>query len=188
MPGVSEQQVPTGQSPPARAGRGRQTALDMVRSLALVLVAVGALVLLVPRPSEPIRQPVDVASAVAQAQDAGLPVVEPRVPESWYPNAARYARSGPAGTATFHVGYVTPDERFAGVQVARQPGPEWLREVTARGREVGTQDVAGQAWDELLSDDGTRRSLVLQDGEVTTVVTGTATLDDLAGLAQASQG
>lgn len=169
---------------PARPGRRPQTVADMVRSLALVLVGVFALVLLVPRPSEPIRQPVDVAPVAERAAAAGLPAAAPRLPNGWWPNAARFSR-GPDQVQTWHVGYVTPSDRYAGVEMAADATPRWTDAVTADGVEVGTQEIAGSSWTELHAEDGRRRSLLLQDGAVTTVVTGTAGLDELAVLARA---
>lgn len=182
--GVNESptgQPTTGTAAPPR--RGRQTVADMLRSLAVVGVAVAALVLLLPRPAEPLRQPVDVAGAVEVARTAGLDVAVPAVPEDWRPNDARYRERGPAEVPTFHVGYVTGSGEYAGLEVTDAATPQWLEATTARGTEVGTQVVTGRTWSERLSEDGRRRSLVLDDGQRTTVVTGTATMDELVLLA-----
>jgi hypothetical protein len=159
----------------------------MVRSLVLVLAAVLAVVLLVPRPDEPVRQPVDVARAAEAARAAGAPHVVPDVPDGWSPTSARFEPRGPDGVATWHVGYLTTSERYAGLEVAADATPRWVREQTSEGQETGTQEVAGATWRQLLSDDGSRRSLVLEADGVTTVVTGSATLDELAALAAASR-
>lgn len=179
-------QAPT-QPAPARPARGRQTALDMVRSLVLVLAAVLAVVLLVPRPDEPVRQPVDVAVVAQAAAAADAPYAVPDVPDGWSPTSARFDPSGPGGVATWHVGYLTPSQRYAGLEIAAGASPKWLREQTSNGRVTGTQAVAGATWQQLLSDDGSRRSLVLERDGVTTVVTGSASLDELAALAAAAR-
>lgn len=169
--------------PPSRT-RGRQTAWDMVRSLALVLVVVAAAVLLLPRPTEPVRQPVDVPGAAAAAQAAGAPSVVPDVPSDWTPNAARFDATGPDGVPTWHVGYVTAGERYAGVEMTSSATPQWLDDVTGGGVEIGEQVVRSARWREYLSDDGRLRSLVRESAGVTTVVTGTASLDELVVLAE----
>jgi hypothetical protein len=159
----------------------------MVRSLVLVLAAVLAVVLLVPRPDEPVRQPVDVGAAAQAAAAADAPWVDPEVPAGWSPTSARFEPSGPDGVATWHVGYLTPSQRYAAVEMAAGATPRWLREQTSNGRVTGTQQVAGATWQQLLSDDGSRRSLVLELDGVTTVVTGSASLDELAALADATR-
>jgi hypothetical protein len=185
MAGVSTAAGPSeGTAAPAR---GRQTAADMLRSMLLVLAGVLALVLLAPKPDAPVRQPVDVAGTAQQAGAGGLAVV-PELPDGWSPNAARF-RPPPGQTVpTWHVGYVTQSGRYAGLDVARDVTPRWLNQVTSRGEEVGVRAVAGDRWRELVSPDGKRRSLVLEQGDVTTVVTGTAVLDELVVLAEAATG
>lgn len=167
----------------ARPRRGPQTLADMLRSLAVVGVAVAAVVLLLPRPAEPLREPVDVAGAVEVARTAGLQVTAPAVPGDWRPNDARYRDRGPAQVPTFHVGYVTGSGEYAGLEVTDAATPEWFDATTAHGTEVGTRVVEGRVWSERLSEDGRRRSLVLDAGQRATVVTGTATLDELVLLA-----
>jgi hypothetical protein len=178
---------PAAPAPPARRGRGQQTVLDMLRSLALILVAVGALVLIVPRPDKPIRQPVDVAQAADAAQEAGAPAVVPHVPDGWSATSARYEPRGADGVPTFHVGYLTPSETYAGLEVARGATDAWLRQQTSQGEVTGSQDVDGQSWQQRLSSDGKRRSLVHETRGVTVVVTGTASLEELAQLASSAE-
>ena len=165
--------------------RGRQSAADLLRSMLLVLAGVLALVLLAPTPDEPLRQPVDV-EGTAQLAGPDAPVVVPALPDGWSPNAARFAPLPGGSLRTWHVGYVTPSGRYAGLEVVRDATPRWLAQVTSRGEELGVQEVAGERWRELVSADGRRRSLVLERDQVTTVVTGTAVLDELAVLAEAA--
>lgn len=181
MAAVSSAQTET--AAPPRVPR-RQTVADMLRSLAVVLAGVLALVLLAPTPGDPLRQPVDV---VGTAEQAGreAPVVVPELPDDWTPNAARFAPRGGDGVPTWHVGYVTPSGAYAGLEAAEDAPARWLDDVTARGEEVGVVEVGGVRWREMVSPDGGRRSLVRQEGEVTQVVTGTAPLDELVVLAEA---
>lgn len=182
--GVTQPAAPAS-APGGRPPRGRGTGWDMVRSLLVVGAVVAAVVLLIPRPGEPVRQPVDVAAEAALARDqVEFDVVVPDV--GWEPNGAGLEIEGDEAVPTWHVGYVTPSGRYAGVDVAESATASWLREVTSEGVETGTLDVAGAPWVEWVSDDGERRSLVLDADGVTTVVGGTATLDELVELAEAS--
>lgn len=154
--------------------------------MALVLVLVAALVVLLPRPQEQVRQPVDVADAAAAARSAQAPHVVPDLPDGWTATSARFTPQGVDGVPTWHVGYLTPSQRYAGLEVAAGVTPGWLEEQTSEGVDAGARDVAGVSWVERVSPDGARRSLVTERDGVTTVVTGTATLDELVVLAAAA--
>lgn len=180
MSSAAQSEVPA----PSRT-RPRQTVADMVRSLLVVLAGVLALVLLAPTPAEPLRQPVDVAGTAQQAGRQAA-VVVPDLPEGWTPTAARFAPRGDGGVLTWHVGYVTPSGAYAGLEVAEDAPARWLGDVTAGGDEVGSVEVAGLRWRELVSPGSGRRSLVHEDDRLTRVVTGTAPLDELVALAEAA--
>lgn len=175
--------------PPPRRPRARQTAWDMVRSLAVLAVFLVPVLLFVPRPAEVERRPVDVAAVAAGADEADILLPVPDLPSAWEPNAARWDRTGPDGVPTWHVGYVTPAGAYAGLEVARDATRRWLGETTLEGEPAGTQEVAGVTWD-VYSAPGVeprRLSLVREDGGVTTVVTGTAATPELVTLATAVQ-
>ncbi len=166
--------------------RGRQTALDMVRSLAAIGAAVAVVVLLVPRSGEPVVQPVELDAAVAAAEAAGdVPVVRPDLGDDWQLTSAR--RESPDGSvpATWHLGYLSPDEEYVGLEVTREATPSWVQDVTSDGEETTTLDVAGQAWTVLASPEG-RTSLLLEQPDRAVVVTGSAVLDELALMAEAA--
>lgn len=172
-------------------GRGRQTALDMVRSLAVVGAAVAVYVLLVPQPEGAVEQSVDVQQVAAQSSaEADFELVVPELPEGWWSNAALLRADGPEATPTWHIGYVTPSEGYAGLEVALDATAGWVAEQTSEGRADGeaggTIDVAGQEWALLRSTDPARASLVLERDGVTTVVTGSAHIDELRLLAEAA--
>ena len=176
------------QTPSAR--RGRQTTLDMVRSLAVVAAVVAATVLLVPRPDRAITQPVPVEKVAAQsAAQADFDLVVPDLPDGWEPNSVRLGRAGPDGALTWHVGYVTPSGGYAGLEAARDVTPGWVTEQTSEGRpddEADTIDVAGETWQLLRSTEPRRASLVIERSGVTTVVTGSALISELTLLAEAT--
>lgn len=164
----------------------------MVRSLALVGAAVAVLLVLVPRPDRPIEQPVDVAQTAAQAGvDADFPLVVPDVPAGWRATAARAGTDGPEAIWTWHVGYVTGAGEYAGLEVAREVTPGWLREQTSAGtpdEEAPSLAAGGRTWQVLRAEDPARTSLVSATDGVTTVVTGSASLADLVRLAVTATG
>lgn len=171
-----------------KAGRGRGTALSMVWSLAAVLAIVVALLALVPRVNGVTQPPVDVpAAAPAAAQQLGFQPAVPRgLPDTWVSTSVR-TTNATAGVLTWHAGY-TFDGRYAAVEQGRHVPQDWIRAQTNRGRPDGTQQVDGVRWTRILRLDEVQNSLVRTrpDG-VTTVVTGTASYDQLGVLAAALQ-
>ncbi len=158
----------------------------MVRSLAAIGAAVAVVVLLVPRSGEPVVQPVQLDAAVASAEAAGdVPVVEPALDDAWQLTSAR--REPPTGQvpATWHLGYLSPDEEYVGLEVTRESSPPWVQDATTDGQETTTLDVAGRTWTVYSSPDG-RTSLLLEQPDLVIVVTGSAVLDELAVMAEAA--
>lgn len=156
--------------------RGRETALDMVRTLAVVFALVIPLWFFgqsSPGDEQRIR-PVDPTSALQGfVQDTGGPVPS-RTPDGWTPTV-RDVLSTPGVT---RVGYVRGDSY---VEFAGGRGTDWLKELTGKGNPVGTIDVAGTAWRDYRAADGAQ-SLVLTRGGVTVLVGGvreSASLDEL---------
>lgn len=157
--------------------RGRETALDMIRTLVIVFAVVFPLWFFgqaSPSDSKAIR-PVDPASALKGfAQDTGAPV--PTTPEGWVVNVA----TGSPGTV--RVGYVIGDDytEFVGGR-----GPTYLADVTGKGQDKGPVDVNGVVWRDYVSADG-HQSLVRVVKGVTLVVGGIredVTLEQLKTLA-----
>lgn len=171
--------------PPARA-RGAFTGRDVVATLVLMALVVGGVYLLLPQPDSPITQPVDVDGAVEAAVASGdVPVVLPDL-DGWTVTSVRRERPDEEQPASWHVGYLTPAQAYAGLEVADGATSVWLARVTSDGTDAGTQDVDGTPWQLVESLDPARTSLVLEDGERTVVVTGSAPLDELVELARAA--
>ena len=172
---------PTGR-PNARL---RQTAVDMVRSMAVVLVVVFAIVLLAWRPEPEAVKVVETAPTVAlAARDAQFPIVAPSgLAEGWRATSARWEPTEESESEPIlHIGYVTPADQYAQVSVAPVIAESYLDEQTADGAPTGTQAVGDSTWERWESTK--RRSLVLIDGSVATVVSGGAEWTELITLAE----
>jgi hypothetical protein len=172
---------PTGR-PNARL---RQTAVDMVRSMAVVLVVVFAIVLLAWRPEPEAVKVVETAPTVALAAgQAQFPIVAPAVlAEEWRATSVRWEPTEESQSEpVLHIGYVTPADQYAQVAVAAVVTESFLEEQTADGAPTGTQAVGGATWQRWEA--GDRRSLVLLDGAVATVVSGSADWAELITLAE----
>lgn len=171
-----------------KEGRGRGTALSMVWSLLAVLAIVVALLALVPRVNGVTQPPVDVASAAPEAaQRLGFqPAVPQGLPADWSATSVR-TTVATAGVLTWHAGY-TFDALYAAVEQGRNAPQDWLRAQTNRGQADGTQVVDGVTWNRVLRVDKVQNSLVHERADgVTTVVTGTASYQQLGLLAAALQ-
>jgi hypothetical protein len=102
-----------------RPRRRGGSALDMVRSLGLVGLAVIGMVAfsLWNRPTHPPVSPDISATVQAARANAAFPVLAmTTLPEGWYANAARYgSQQATNNPPTYHLGYVTQDEHYFGV-------------------------------------------------------------------------
>lgn len=161
--------------------RGRETALDMVRTLAVVFALVVPMWFFgrsSPGDEQAIR-PVDPSGAYAAfVQDTGGPVPS-GTPAGWTATVRDLA-TVPGVT---RVGYVRGDSY---VEFVGGRGAEFLDDATGQAAPVGTIDIGGVAWRDFRGAEG-RQSLVLTRAGATVVVGGvreSATEDELVAFAR----
>lgn len=157
---------------------------DMVRSLAVVLGVVLAVVLLVPRPNEGATLVVEVAQVAARQQSEarftlGVPT---ELRAGWRASSADLRRSTD-DVPTWHVGMSAPSGQAVTFEQAKDVTKEWLAVQTARGAVAGEYDVDGTTWQKRSRPDRNTQSLIRVDGDVTTIVTGTTGYAELAEVA-----
>jgi hypothetical protein len=183
---VSEQEQ---QQPPPRSRR-KQTVGDMVRSLAVVLVLVGIVVIFnVAEQPEPVVRDVDYRGALEQARDvASYDVLAPEsLPEQWRATSARTGQDGAA--VTWHLGLVTARESYAAVEQSDGADRRGFVDDFAAGAErTGTVAIGGRQWRRLEGGEPERRALLTTDGGVTTLVAGGAPWSELEELAALLRG
>jgi Protein of unknown function (DUF4245) len=116
--------------------------------------------------------------------DAPYPILAPvGLSDRWRATSARYE---PHETATtWHLGFVTPQDAYAGVEQSDGVPRTFVEEMTNDGAPDGTTEIEGLTWERRLRESKAQRSLVLTQDNVTTVVTGTANWDELQDLAAA---
>jgi hypothetical protein len=184
-------QTPTASPAPARSGRPRgfETAGDMVRSLALVLVVVAVVFLLTIRdgPKQVVTR-VDFGPQLAVArQQASYDVLAPvGLARSWKPTSALGSTDGPA--VTWHLGIVTPAGDYAAVEQSDGSRAQFVDQFVSGSRRAGTVPVGGVTWRRLVGGDPEPRALVRSVGGATTLVAGTASWSELRRLAASLQG
>ncbi|OAL15886.1 hypothetical protein A4V12_06900 [Streptomyces noursei] len=164
--------------------RGKQTVRGMFQSMAVICAAAGVIYLFIPHDekADPIKA-VDYRVELVTAQRAApYPVLAPEgLADDWKPTSVAYDRE--EGDA-WHLGFLTPDRQYVAVEQSTAASRKYISEVTHEARDTGrTRQVAGRAWQ--LWEGPKYDALVLRDKGVTTVVTGTATEEQLARMAEA---
>ena len=159
------------QAPPAPTGkqkRGRETAGDMLRSLAVVMVLVVALWFFA-QPPDSDEAAIRVVDPTAELDAFGAavpaaPTLGP-LPEGWLPTSSRLGRS----PDSLNVGHVTPSVQYAEFAATTAPRADALAELVGSASAAGTVEVEGQTWERYDEADGST-SLVRSFGPVTVVV------------------
>ncbi|MEV6975112.1 DUF4245 domain-containing protein [Kitasatospora sp. NPDC093806] len=168
--------------------RGRQTVRDMVLSMLAVGVVVWVGYLFLPHDADGDGvRPVEYRVAAASAKRAApYPLLAPEgLPAQWRATSVTYdaaAQSNGKGNA-WHLGFVTPSGQYAAVEQRDVKREDVLKATIADGKPDGTVEVAGQTWERVQGPKA--RALTVQSGTATTVLTGTASYEELAELARA---
>jgi hypothetical protein len=141
----------------------------MIRSLALVMILVGAMWFLAqpPETDEATIRPVDPTRELDAFTAAvpGAPTLGP-LPEGWRPTSSRLGND----PDRLNVGHVTPSVEYAEYAATTAPRDDALRELVGeQATPGGTVQVGGRTWERFDEADGST-SLVGQFGQVTVVV------------------
>ena len=160
--------------------RGRETAVDMVRSLGLVVLVIVPVWFLAKAPAQDEAEirVVDASAPVsAFAADVPEAPVPAFLPEQWRPTSATYS----GAERTLRVGWVTPAEQYAEYAATTGSREEFLeRAVGPSVERLEPVTVDGATWEQYVEPDGSR-SLVGSYGPATVVV---GTRRATAGLAE----
>ena len=150
-----------------------------------VLALVAAVIALTPRSNLDAVQVVDWAPAGAKAQAAArFPVLAPvGLPESWRAISAR--TDVRKGTVHWHLEFETSDGKRVGIEQSDRPAYGFLAEMTERGAAAGLSTVNRSLWVRTYAAGRGHRAIWLRDAEVTTVVGGTGSWQQVEQLAGA---
>jgi hypothetical protein len=89
---------------------------------------------------------------------------------------------------TWHAGYQSPTGNYVAVEQTKDATPLWVAAETNRARETGQVQAGGRTWSTLVRSGKVQNSLVNRataPGQLTTIVTGTGTFEELEMFAQA---
>ena len=147
---------------------------DMLRSVLVVLVPVVAFVGYQtwareePNPAPP----VDYVTAAEAARDAApFELLAPAaLPAGWRATSVRY-RSG--AQAHWHLGVLTADDEYVGLEQILDDVDDAVQTFAPGTSPVGSATIDGRRWEVRTDPERGETTLVRQDGEVSTVVTGT---------------
>jgi hypothetical protein len=175
---------------PAMVRAARFNAANMLRSL-LPLVVICLLVVgwnaFRQNPGDPVRE-VDPSSTVQlAAARAAYPVPAPAgLGEGYRPTSARTdaGKAGEGDPVTLEIGYVTPSQEFARFVVSDDPRAAPLRSVLNGAKQRDSVQVAGETWTRSTTERG-ETALTRRDGDVTVLVTGSASEEELETVAGA---
>jgi hypothetical protein len=161
----------------------------MVRSLVVIGALVLLLIAIVPRVSGISQPPVDVAGASVEiARQSGWPIERPEgLPPGWKATSVRYVRSTD-GLMTWHAGYQSPTGNYVAIEQTKDATPGWVSAQTNRAKETGQLQAAGRTWATFVRSGKVQNSLVNRatgPGQLTTIVTGTGTFQELQTFAEA---
>jgi hypothetical protein len=157
----------------------------MVLSLGVTLLIVLGVIALVPRPSRVTQPAVNVAlgARAAESKLSFAPAVPQNLPDTWRPTSVRTTESV-LNVMTWHIGYQTTQGDYAAVEQGANAPARWVLQQVNRGAPQGQMLIAGEQWNKWVRADKVQNSLTRTSGTVTTVVTGTASFEELAQLVQ----
>jgi hypothetical protein len=147
----------------------KTTAADMLRSLLVILGAVGLLILLVPRPTSVPRPTVDLAATSAQARaELGFDVAVP-VPPGWTATSARIRRDT-GDIPSWTINYLTDQGRYVGLVQAAGWNARWQSSLTHGGTAQDPLTISGVTWQVHLKPERELTSLIRREGGRTTLI------------------
>lgn len=167
---------PTGR-PNARLG---QTMGDMARSIAVVLVAVGVIMVIIHRASpDPVRE-VSISSPLMLANmQATFPVEVPQNQVGYRLTSARFSGKP---IPVWHLGYVTPDNAYVQLEQSATTNTQFLKSQLLGTKNTGSAEINGFKW--TIYDGQDQDALVRTVDGITTAVSGTASIDELKRVAK----
>lgn len=164
--------------------KGKQTVVDMVRSLAVIGLVVGGIYLVIPHDEklDPTRVVDYRVETLTARRAAPYPVAVPAgLSPEWRATSVSYVRKE---ASAWHLGFLNPEQQYVAVEQSADATDKYVEKVTKKAKATGeTQQVGDQVWERW---DGEKYDALvrLEQGHVT-VVTGTASFEQLGAMAAA---
>lgn len=177
------------------AERRKPTARDLVLSLLVLIIPIVAIIWLQDsgQPDEPDVKTVAWRQVADHArQQASFSVLAPpKLDNGWRATRANWTREGhrnPAGDRSvrnqWQLGVLTADDVYIELdQGDKHPG-DMIDSATRDAAPDGSTTLDGTRWRQMVTDDGRTRALVHPTRDVTTVITGDTSYDQLRSFAE----
>jgi hypothetical protein len=156
-----------------RPGRYQRSVPGMVGALLVLLLVVAGFVIFrdVNRnePANPIDA-VEFSDAASFArEEADFPVLAPdELPDGWIATSVRFDRGR---KQAWHLGTLTDEKRYVGLEQSRQPVAEMVEQFLDQGVDEGDPvTIDGQQWRSFTDDDGDLALARRGDGSTTLVI------------------
>ncbi|MGW6710764.1 DUF4245 domain-containing protein [Streptomyces sp. NPDC054956] len=164
--------------------RGKQTVRDMVLSLGVLGIVVGVIYIFIPHDekADPTRVVDYRVETLTARRAAPYPVAAPvGLAKEWRATSVTFDRKK---ANAWHLGFLDPKDQYVSVEQSTDVTPAYIAQVTRKAEATGqTQQVGDQAWERW---DGEKYdALVRQEQGHVTVVTGTASFEELGEMAAA---
>jgi hypothetical protein len=152
-----------------------RTLTNMVWALLACFVVVAFLMIVTWRPKEEKVNAVPYTAQLEAARNAAAWVRGPEpMPAGWVATSVEF-RAPEQQPITWHLGIVTNEKKYVGLEQSNVSGPQFQSEKLGRTTDDGTATVGGVTWQrKVLLDRKQENALVLVGSGVTTIVTGNA--------------
>jgi len=134
--------------------------------------------------TDPARTVGYTAELAEARESAPFDVLAPSpVPPGWRATSVQWDGADPEA-ASWHLGFLTSTGEYVGLEQGNAPVADFVAGTTTATQPAEAVEVAGESWQGLVSDDAREHALVRRESGVTTLVTGTASLEELVTFAE----
>ncbi len=130
----------------SRRHRANQTLRNLILALLASVAVMLLLVLVVVRPDQPAREPVDYIAVAEEAEaHIGATLIAPELPTGWTSNAARL-ETGSDDVVAWVVGLLTPSGQFIQLRQGLDADRSWVAAQLGTARSTGGLTAGGLDW------------------------------------------
>jgi hypothetical protein len=166
--------------------KGKQTVRDMVLSMAAVGGVVAVIYVFIPHDDslDPVRREDYTVELQTARRAAPYPVAAPEgLPRTWTATSVRYDGASENG-AHWHLGFLDSERQYVAVEQGDSKASKFIDEVSQGAERTNRSErIGGETWQRYQG--GEYDALVLESDQATTVVTGTASWENLTRMAAA---
>ena len=132
----------------AQARRAKQTANNLLYSMLATAAVVVVMVIITPRPTQSLLQPVKYEQvAKMAAKSTGKPVLAPPLlGKGWYSNSASWNTKTSDGVDNWYLGFVGPQDQYVALTQAYGTNPTWSVFQLKGDMPAGARKIGGRTF------------------------------------------